>query len=131
MARWRKFFSQILNVHGVNDARQRKMHTPETLVPEPSASDVELAIEELKSHKSPGIVQIAAELFNAEGRTIRFAIHKLITSIWKREELPEGWKKSIIVPVYRKGDKTDCNKYRDISLLPTANKIFPTYYSQG
>jgi len=39
-------------------------------VPEPSAFDVELAIEELKSHKSPGIDQIPAELIKAEGRTI-------------------------------------------------------------
>jgi len=33
-------------------------------------------------------------------------IHKHI-SIWDKEELPEEWKESIIVPMYRKGDKTD------------------------
>jgi len=51
------------------------------------------------------------------------AIHELITYIWKKEKLPEGWKKSIIVPVHKKGDKTDCNNYRGISLLPTTYKI--------
>jgi hypothetical protein len=45
-------------------------------------------------------------------------IHKLIISIWNKEELPEEWRESI-VPVYKKGDKTDCNNYRGISLLPT------------
>ena len=56
------------------------------------------------------------------GRTIRCAIHKLIISIWNKEELPEEWKESIIVPIHKKGDKTDCNNYRGISLLPTTYK---------
>ena len=51
MARWRNYFSQILNVHGVSEVRQAEIHTPEPLVPEPSALEVELAIEKLKSHK--------------------------------------------------------------------------------
>ena len=39
--------------------------------------------------------------------TICFAIHKLIISIWNKEELPEEWKEWIIVRIYKKGDKTD------------------------
>jgi hypothetical protein len=79
----------------------------------------------LKSHKSPGIYQILAELIKSGGRTISCEIHKLIISIWNQEELPEEWKESIKVPIYKKGDKTDCNNYRGISLLPT------TYCSLG
>ena len=93
-------------------------------MPEPIAFDVELAIEKLKSHTSPGIDQIPAELIKAGGRTIRFVIHKLIISIWNKEVLPEEWKESIIVPIHKKGDKTDCNNYRCTSLLPTTYKIF-------
>jgi hypothetical protein len=48
-ASWKYYFSQILNVHGVSDVRQAKIHTAEPLVPEPSALEVELAIEKLKS----------------------------------------------------------------------------------
>jgi glycosidase len=55
---WRNYFSQLLNVHGVNDAGQTKIHTAEQQAPEPSASEIELGIEKLKSHKSSGIVKI-------------------------------------------------------------------------
>jgi len=37
--------------------------------------------------------------------------------------LPEEWKESIIVPIYAKGDKTDCSSYRGKSLVPTIYKI--------
>ena len=47
-------------------------------MPEPSVLEVELAIEKLKSHKSPGIDQIPAGLIKAGGSTIRCAIHKLL-----------------------------------------------------
>ena len=73
--------------------------------PEPSAFEVHLAIAKLKSHKSPGIDQIPAELIKEGGRTIRYQIHKLTLSIWNKEELPEEWKESIIVPIHKKGGK--------------------------
>jgi len=37
--------------------------------------------------------------------------------------LPEEWKEFIIVPIYKKGDKTDCSNFRGISLLPTMYRI--------
>jgi len=43
--------------------------------------------------------------------------------IWNKKELPEEWKELAIVPIYKKGDKTDCSKYRGISLLSTPYKI--------
>jgi hypothetical protein len=76
-------------------------------VPEPSAFEFGTAIEKLKRHKSPGTDQIRAELIKAGGRTICCEIHKLIYSNWNKEELSEDWKESIIVPVYKKSDKTD------------------------
>ena len=112
-----------MNVHGIHDVRQTETHTAQLLVPEPSAFEVELVIENLKSHKSPGIVQIQAELIKEGGKKIRYQIHKLIVSIWNKQELSEEWKESIIVPIHKKGDKRDCNNYRGISLLLTTYKI--------
>ena len=66
-----------MNVHGVSDVRQTEIQISETLV-----SDT--AIEKLKGHKSPGIVQIVqipAVLIKAVGRTICCEIHNLINYI--------------------------------------------------
>jgi len=79
-----------------------------------------MAVEKLKRHKSPGTDQIPAEMIKEGGR---FDIHKLINSIWNKEESPEEWEKLIIVPTYKKSSKTDCSNYRGITLLPTTYKI--------
>jgi len=61
-----------LNVHGVDDVRHPEIYTAKPLVCKPSAFEAELDIEKLKSHKSPGIDKIAAELIKAWGRTIHY-----------------------------------------------------------
>jgi len=64
LAKWRNHFSKLLN--GVSDVRQAEVHAGEPLVPEPSAFEVEMAIGELKRHKSPGIEQISGDLIKAK-----------------------------------------------------------------
>jgi hypothetical protein len=98
------------------------MYTLEPLVPKHNSFEVEISIEKLKWYKSPGIDQIPAELIQAGGNTLCSEIHKLINSIFNKEELPQQWKESVIKPVYKKGDKTDCN-CRMILLLATTYKI--------
>jgi hypothetical protein len=108
--------------------RQIGEHTAELLVPGPS----HLVVEIVEKYKSPGSDQIPAEMLQAGGKILVSVIHKLITSIWNNEKLPDQWKESIIVPIHKTGDKIDCNNYHGISLLSTSYKIvlmilFPRY----
>jgi len=121
LARWRNHFSQLFNVRGVNDVRKTTIHTAEPLMPGPNAFEFEKATEKLKCHKSPGIDQMPAEYLKAGGRTILSEIHNNL--IWNKKEFPEEWKELVIVPIYKKGDKTDCSNYRGIILLLTTYKI--------
>jgi hypothetical protein len=50
-------------------------------------------------------------------------IQKLTTPTWNKEQLAQQWRKSIIVLIYKMGDKTDCSNHRRISLSPTTYKI--------
>jgi hypothetical protein len=64
-----------LNVHRVSDIRQIEIYTPETLVPDPSPFEVEIAIVKLKNYESAGSNQIPVELIQAGGETLRSEIH--------------------------------------------------------
>jgi hypothetical protein len=123
--RWKNSYSQLLNVHNVSDVRQIEVHMTEPLVPGPSRLEVEIAIAKLKKYeyKSPGSDQIPAEQIQAGGEMLLSVIHKLINSIWNKEQLPDQCKEPITVPIHKMGDKTNCNNYRGISLLSTSYNI--------
>jgi hypothetical protein len=72
---------------------------------------------------SHSIDQILEEMIQAGGNTLHSGIHKLMNSIWNKEILPQQWRESIIVPIHKKGDKTECSSYREISVLPTMYEI--------
>jgi hypothetical protein len=43
--------------------------------------------------------------------------------IWNKEELPDQWKESIVIPIHKNGDKTDWSNYQGTSLLLASYKI--------
>ncbi|PNF23611.1 hypothetical protein B7P43_G03798, partial [Cryptotermes secundus] len=67
--------------------------------------------------------EILAELFHKGSESLRPVIYKLVIYVYDKRKLPDQWKESIIVPVHKKGDKTDCSNYRGISLLSTSYKF--------
>jgi hypothetical protein len=50
-------------------------------------------------------------------------LNKQWVSCWNEEELPEQWKESVIIPIYKKDDKTGCSNYQDLSLLSATYRI--------
>jgi hypothetical protein len=55
------------------------------------------------------VIKFPAELIQEGGEILLSTIHKLINSVWNKEELSGQWKESIIVPEKKKSDKTDCS----------------------
>jgi hypothetical protein len=92
------------------------MHKDEPLVPETNCFMVDIATEKVR-YKSSDIDQILEELIQAGDNTLCSEIHKLTNSVWNKEEMPQQWKESIIIPIYNKDDKPDHYNYRRISLL--------------
>jgi hypothetical protein len=104
-------------VHNVSDVRQIEKRTAETLVSGPSHPEVEIAIATFKKYKSPSSDEILAELIQAGDEILLSVIHLLMNSVWNKEEFPYQWKGSVIVPIHKKDDRTDCNNYHGLSLL--------------
>jgi hypothetical protein len=65
---------------------QMDVQMAEPLVPEPCLVEVGTAIGKLKSYKSPGTDKIPAELIKAVEETLCSEIHRLICTIWNKEE---------------------------------------------
>jgi hypothetical protein len=93
--RRKNYFCQLLYVYGAGGVWQTEMHTAEPFVPEPSASETEVAIGKLKSYKSPGVDAIPAEVIKAGGkRCVRRFINLVSLSRREKNRLTSGKRQS-------------------------------------
>jgi hypothetical protein len=53
---------------------------------------------------------------------------KLLNIVWNKEEMPHKWKESIIMPVYKKGEKTDCSNDGGLSLLSNTKNFIQNLF---
>jgi hypothetical protein len=57
-------------------------------------------------------------------------INKLIYSVYNKEELPQMWKESTLLPTYEDGDRTECNSYSRMSLIRIMHILFNIHISR-
>ena len=78
----------------------------------------------MKKHKAPGLSGLAAEMIQAAEDTGTQWILDLCNSIVKERCIPEDWKYSVVLPIFKgKGDPMECGSYRRIKLLEHAMKV--------
>jgi len=86
--------------------------------------EVAAALKKTKRHKAPGLSGLTAEMIQAtEGIGIQWLLD-LCNGIVKEGCIPEDWKSSVILPVFKgKGDPMECGFCRGIKLLEHAMKV--------
>lgn len=125
--RWTQYCSTLYEDKGGGETMVKELEqiTPSS-EDNPSGilySEIEDAITKLKKNKSPGTDGITAEMLQAGGKALIHKIHELCNRAWNDETIPEQWGRSILVPIPKKGDISDCSNYRTISLINHMGKV--------
>jgi len=131
VARWRNYFSQLFNVHGVKDVGQAEIHTAEPLVHEPSASEVEQAIDKLKGHKSPGTDQIPTELIKAGVEQFAWRFINLLLLFGRRRNCLKSGRSRSLYLFIKRGIKQIVIIIEPYHFCQPLTQFYPTSCSQG
>ena len=121
--RWMEYFQELLNQPAPADQINATYYHVEPSIETPSYEEVLKAINILKNHKAPGEDNIPAELIKAGGTQLWNRLHQIIVKVWEEENLPEDWLTGLLIPIHKKGCRTDCGNYRGICLLNVSYKI--------
>lgn len=89
----------------------------------PTCSEIEKALKKMRTGKAPGMDNIAPEILKADIETSAKLLHPLLERIWNEEKLPAEWKKGLIVKIPKKGDTTNCDNWRGITLLSVPSTV--------
>ncbi|KAG7298212.1 hypothetical protein JYU34_019023 [Plutella xylostella] len=129
LKRWAQHFQNLLNVDRSADLEHIRSLPNYATVAEmdepPALSEVIDAITQQKNDKAVGIDNIPGELLKYGTEELHNHLWKLFVRMWNEEQVPGDFTVSQICALYKnKGDRSDCNSYRGISLLSTPGKIF-------
>ena len=91
--------------------------------PEVLESEIKDALRHISNRKAAGIDDIPIELLKAGGEEAVKVLTNMCNCVWKKKEWPSDLKKSVHVPIYKKGDKKECGNYCTNALISHASKV--------
>ena len=129
MRRWTEHYLELYATQNVvsDSAIERIPDLPvlDQLDAPPSIEELGRAIDHLRNGKAPGNDGIPAEVLKHGQPALLKPLHELICDCWERGHIPQDMRDAKIVTLYKnKGDRSDCNNYRGISLLSIVGKAF-------
>jgi ribosomal protein L30/L7E len=89
----------------------------------PTKDEIELALTQLKNGKAVGLDNINSEVLKFDTAITAEMLYPLLEKIWKEEKIPEEWAEGLIIKIPKKGDLSNCNNWRGITLLSIPSKI--------
>ena len=83
---------------------------------------VRRALGSITANKASGGDGIPAELFQILNNDAVKVLHSICQQIWKTQQWPQDWKRSVFIPIPKKGNAKECSNYRTIALISHASK---------
>ena len=86
-------------------------------------SEVKWALGSINMNKASGGDRIPAELFQVLKDTAVKVLHSVCQQIWKTQQRPQDWKRSVFIPIPKKGNDKEASNYHTIALISHAIKV--------
>ena len=85
--------------------------------------EVKWALESMTTDKASGGDEIPVELFQILKDDVVKVLYSICEQIWKPQQWPQDWKRSVFIPIPKKGNAKECSNYCTIALISHASKI--------
>ena len=118
--RWQEYTEELYN---------KDLHDPDNhdgvithLEPDILEYEIKWALESITMNKANGDDRIPVELFQILKDDTVKVLHSTYQQIWKTQQWPHEWKRSVFFPISKKGNAKECSNYRTIALMSHASK---------
>ena len=123
--RWKGYFEKLMNEEHSREARTQPAKVNKQVVPDISEDEVRKSMQGMKNGKALGSDGIPIEVWKCLGESATKFLASLFNRILGGESMPDDWRKSTIVPIYKnKGDAHQCGNYRGIKLTSHTMKVW-------
>ena len=109
---------------------KKDLHDPDNhdgvithLEPDILECEVKWALGSITMNKASRGDRIPAELFQILEDDAVKVLHSICQHIWKTQQWPQDWKRSVFIPIPKKGNAKECSNYHRIALISHASKV--------
>ena len=121
----------LTEVEDIKKTWQKKdLHDPDNrngvithLEPDILEWEVKWALGSITMNKASGDDEIPVELFRMLKDVAVIVLHSICQQIWRTQQWPQDWKRSIFIQIPEKGNAKECSNYRTIALISHASKV--------
>ena len=119
--RWQEYTEELY---------KKDLHDPDNhdgvithLEPDILECEVKRALESITTNKASGGEGIPVELFQILKENAVKVLHSIRKQIWKTQQWPQDWKRSVFIPIPKKGNAKECSNYHTVGLISHATKV--------